>query len=235
LWNRTDQSTYRWNTSLTSDDVHRRLPSNGGNWAKQEPVITPYFGIWDKSAAKIGNSIAHIPALYPSPNYNDHGSSGSPAAKSGTPAVDISKLGAFAYCIESTESLSQVTSFFLQQLVDFQDRQEVVSWLTRFKELDLRLVQYVYILISFRSVATPLADFCILHSWKMFLPQQWKDSDISCDTSVINMDPNLTLAHIITQKYLTYMKGIVNSQFAFCLFVAARIMLGGFVNSCILR
>ena len=110
--------------------------------------MTPYFGIWDKSAAKIGNSISHIPALYPSPNQTDYVTDGSPAGKSGTENVDYSKLGAFAYCIESTESLSQVTSFFLQQLVDFQDRQEVVSWLTRFKELDLRLVQYVYSFID---------------------------------------------------------------------------------------
>lgn len=111
-------------------------------------MVTPYFGIWDKSAAKIGNPISHIPALYPSPSHNDYVTNGSPAAaKRETENVDISKLGAFAYCIESTESLSQVTSFFLQQLVDFQDRQQVVSWLTRFKELDLRLVQYVYHLI----------------------------------------------------------------------------------------
>ena len=110
----------------------------------EDPVVTPYFGIWDKSAGKIGNSISHIPALYPSPNHNDYVTNGSPASSVGTANVDISKLGAFAYCIESTESLSQITSFFLQQLVDFRNRQEVVSWLTRFKELDLRLVQYVY-------------------------------------------------------------------------------------------
>jgi hypothetical protein len=30
----------------------------------------------------------------------------------------------------------------------------------------------------------------------MFLPQKWKDSNVSRDTALINMDPNLTLAHI---------------------------------------
>jgi hypothetical protein len=30
----------------------------------------------------------------------------------------------------------------------------------------------------------------------MFLPQKWKDSNISRDKAFINMDPNLTLAHI---------------------------------------
>lgn len=54
---------------------------------------------------------------------------------------DMSTVGAFAYCIEATESLSRVTTFFLQQKINFHDRREVSSWLTRFKELDLRLVQ----------------------------------------------------------------------------------------------
>jgi hypothetical protein len=30
----------------------------------------------------------------------------------------------------------------------------------------------------------------------MFLPQKWKDSNISRDKAFINMDPNLTVAHI---------------------------------------
>lgn len=115
---------------------------------------------------------------------------------------------------------------------------------------------------------------CILTvpSWKMFLPQKWKDSNISRRPTIINMDPNLTLAHIthncsmillhqaiaypapqwtsivrmpsahsaetcqvaatetatITQKYLKYTPGTspVNSQFAFCVFVSARALLG---------
>lgn len=134
--------SFSWNTSLTSNDVHRRLPCGGGMWAREEPVLTPYFGIWDNSARNMENSIVNIPALCPFPKPLGHATSASSSVWSGT-SVDISKLGAFAYCIEATESLSQVTSFFLQQQVDFQDRQEVGNWLTRFKELDLRLVQYV--------------------------------------------------------------------------------------------
>ncbi|KAL9476126.1 hypothetical protein ACSS6W_005967 [Trichoderma asperelloides] len=231
----------RWHTSLTSDDVHRRLPCGGAMWARSEPVSTPYFGIWDKATAKIGNSISNAPTIYLSPKTAvDDPTPGSNAD------VDVSKLGAFAYCIEATENLSQVTSFFLQQSVDFDDRDAVKNWLTRFKELDLRLVH-----------------------WKMFLPKQWQDSNVSRDILVIKMDPNLTLAHIshntstillhqhvaypptrwkdvvklpsscsaetchlaavetssIVQKYLRYMGGIVNSQFAFCAFVAARVLL----------
>lgn len=141
-----------WNTSLTADDVHRRLPADGGCWHKGEIVTTPYFGIWDRSNAKIGNSIAFLPADYSSP---DQATSVPPAVPQSsllpqsTPNVhqtsavpDMSTVGAFAYCIEATESLSRVTTFFLQQRINFHDRREVSSWLMRFKELDLRLVQY---------------------------------------------------------------------------------------------
>lgn len=132
--------SFSWSTSLTSDDVRRRLPCDGKIWARGERAITPYFGIWDKSAAKIGNPIAYIQR---SPQSS---SDAVPSKSSDTsPASDSPNVGAFAYRIEATESLSQVTSFFLQQPVNFRNRQEVGSWLTRFKELDLRLVQYVCI------------------------------------------------------------------------------------------
>jgi hypothetical protein len=110
----------------------------------------------------------------------------------------------------------------------------------------------------------------------MFLPQKWKDSNISRQPTVVTMDPNLTLAHIthntsmillhqriaypplewlevvklptlssaetceaaaaetanITQKYLDNCpkQGIVDSQFAFCVFVSARVLLGSSVT-----
>ncbi|KAF4438877.1 hypothetical protein F53441_12698 [Fusarium austroafricanum] len=241
-----------WNTSLTSDDVRRRLPADGGLWHKEETVLTPYFGIWDRSAAKMGNSIVFLPAHYPSPEQITDPPPETPStnttAPKGNDTVDMTTVGAFAYCIEATESLSRVTTYFLQQRINFRDRQEVGNWLTRFKELDLRLVH-----------------------WKMFLPQKWKDSNISRRPTIINMDPNLTLAHIthntsmillhqqiaypapqwtsivrmpsahsaetcqiaaaetatITQKYLKYTpeSSPVNSQFAFCVFISARALL----------
>ncbi|KAF4968323.1 hypothetical protein FSARC_4268 [Fusarium sarcochroum] len=241
-----------WNTSLTSDDVRRRLPADGGLWHKEETVLTPYFGIWDRSAAKMGNSIVFLPAHYPSPEQATEAPAETPStnttAPKGNDTVDMTTVGAFAYCIEATESLSRVTTYFLQQRINFRDRQEVGNWLTRFKELDLRLVH-----------------------WKMFLPQKWKDSNISRRPTIINMDPNLTLAHIthntsmillhqqiaypapqwtsivrmpsahsaetcqiaaaetatITRKYLKYTpeNSPVNSQFAFCVFVSARALL----------
>lgn len=106
----------------------------------------------------------------------------------------------------------------------------------------------------------------------MFLPQKWKDSNISRQPALINMDPNLTLAHVthntsmillhqriaypqlewaqivklpstcsaetcqvaavetanITEKYLRYTPAHspVNSQFTFCVFMSARVLLG---------
>ncbi|KAI8935137.1 hypothetical protein NX059_007731 [Plenodomus lindquistii] len=237
-----------WNTSLTADDVHRRLPADGGYFTREEPVITPYFGIWNKAAARIGRSLAHVPAQYneEDPAVEQHPVTGaSPSSANGF--IDASKLGAFAYCVEATESLSQVTTFFLQQRINWQDKEHAISWLTRFKELDLRLV-----------------------NWKIFLPPRWKDSNISPDTTVIDMDPNLTLAHIthntsmillhhpiayppsawkdyvalpkecsaqtcvlaavetsnIVDKFLTHtLIPFVNIQFAFCAYVAAKALL----------
>ncbi|KAJ2904061.1 Quinic acid utilization activator [Zalerion maritima] len=265
--------TRGWNTSLTAENVHRKLPADGGLWHKSEPVGTPFFGIWDRSVAKLGNSVAFLPAAhYPSPEQpqqvqGGHGmvdgigvaattvvgqgpetpNTAGSADKSITGAADTT-IGAFAYCIEATESLSRVTTYFLQQPVNYKDRQEVSNWLTRFKELDIRLVH-----------------------WKMFLPPRWSDSNVSRLPTVIEMDPNLTLAHIthntsmillhhriaypapewsniiklpsdcsaetcyvaaietanITEKYLrhTHKDSPVNAQFAFCVFVSARLLL----------
>ncbi|KAL2810505.1 fungal-specific transcription factor domain-containing protein [Aspergillus granulosus] len=243
--------TTGWNTSLTSNDVHRRLPADGGLWHNEEIVITPFFGIWDKSAGKIGTLVAFQPTDYNTvesprrrfPTTQVHSHLPAPEER-----VDMNTIGAFAYRVEATESLSRVTTFFLQQRINYRDRQEMGSWLMRFKELDLRLV-----------------------SWKMFLPQRWKDSNISRQPTVVNMDPNLTLAHIthntsmillhqriayppsewlevvklpilssaetceaaaaetanITQKYIDNSppESIVDSQFTFCVFVSARVLL----------
>lgn len=145
-----------WNTSLTSDDVHRRLPCDGPLWRKQQPVVTPYFGIWDRSAGRIGNAITFIPH-YESPGQSNHTEphnmpdTTSPGATNVIYSTDMTTVGAFAYCVEATESMSRVTSYFLQQKINLHDQSEISAWLTRFKELDLRLVH-----------------------WKMLLPQKWK-------------------------------------------------------------
>ncbi|GKT69631.1 C6 transcription factor [Colletotrichum tofieldiae] len=109
-----------WNFSLTSADVKRRLPCEGGLWENGEPLETPtpYFGVADQSSGASGT----LPTARPEEAAQD-------------------SLGGFAYCIEATESLSLVTSFFLQQAIDFSKPREIQVWLMKFKQLDLRLVQ----------------------------------------------------------------------------------------------
>jgi hypothetical protein len=243
-------SAMGWNTSLTSDDVRRRLPCDGIYWRKQEAVVTPYLGIWDKSAGRIGNPIASISSPYQLSDQANHEADaqtepGSACSTNAPGALDMSRVGAFAYCVEATESLSRVTSYFLQQRFNIHDPNEINSWLTRFKELDLRLVH-----------------------WKMLLPHKWKSN---LARQATRMDPNLTLAHIthnafmillhqviayppsswpfrrrlpsvcsaetccsaggeiatIAQNYLRHTPEPlpVTSQFAFCVYIAARVFL----------
>ncbi|KFA72777.1 hypothetical protein S40288_06383 [Stachybotrys chartarum IBT 40288] len=247
-------ATTGWNTSLTSDDVHRRLPCDGITWRKEDPANTPYFGIWDKISGRIGNPLAFLPSHYttlpPPPAQivdDDVGTPSDVATSPGAPTghVDMSSVGAFAYSIEATESLSRVTTYFLQQKVNMRDQGDLSRWLTRFKELDLRLVH-----------------------WKMLLPQKWK-ANMARQRS--RMDPNLTLAHVthntsmillhqpiaypnpkwpfnnrlpslcsadtceaaaveiatIVDNFLRYAPPSVPvaSQFAFCLYIASRVFL----------
>ncbi|KAG7294682.1 hypothetical protein NEMBOFW57_004760, partial [Staphylotrichum longicolle] len=259
-----------WNTSLTSDDVHRRLPCDGVLWRKQDAVTTPFFGIWNKAAARIGNPIAFFPSEPSAAGYavatdaagsaprsqSDNPTVESAASPQSTSGADMSTVGAYAYCIEATESLSRVTSHFLQQRIDWRQGEEVGLWLTRFKELDLRLVH-----------------------WKMLLPHKWKAEGYLRATGSRGdggvpflMDPNLTLAHIthnasmillhqpiafpaanltpfqarlpsacsvetclaaateiaaITAKFLDNTPSVlpVAHQYAFCVYIAARVLL----------
>ncbi|PNP42006.1 hypothetical protein TGAMA5MH_06185 [Trichoderma gamsii] len=214
-----------WNCSLTSADVKRRLPCEGALWEEGEPLKTPtpYFGIADQSVNM--NAAGALPTARPEDE-------------------DPSSLGGFAYCIEATESLSLVTTFFLQQAVDVSKMRDVQLWLMKFKQLDLRLVQ-----------------------WKLFLPERWREACVLNDGI---MDPNLTLAHIthntavvllhqgiaypsaewqattirlpsassaetclaaatevaiIADKFLQCSHILTNPQFAFCLFICGRMLL----------
>ncbi|RDL33355.1 uncharacterized protein BP5553_08794 [Venustampulla echinocandica] len=164
----------RWQTGLTADNVSRRLPLCGTRWNQESFAVSPFFGIWDRSAAKIGNSIAFLPANYTSPEASgtesEHGAP--PSVQPQTAPKDMPILGAFAYYIESLESLCRINMYFLQQKIDFSNHQEVSNWLMRFKELDLRLVH-----------------------WKMFLPPKWRDPNVPPEETTA-LDPNMTLAHI---------------------------------------
>lgn len=215
-----------WNTSLKSTDVRRRLPCEGAIWEAGTPVKTPFFGIADRSQRSMP------PGTAPS------------STRELSEAEELEAIGGFAFCIEATESLSLVTDFFLRHAVDLTHVQEVQIWLMKFKELDLRLVQ-----------------------WKVFLPTKWASARVEDG----HMDPNLTLAHLthntavillhqsialpsakwkscpitlpsttsaetcitaaieintIASKFLSTMSGPTNPQFSFCLFMAGRVLLG---------
>ncbi|KAF4417574.1 Zn(II)2Cys6 transcriptional activator [Fusarium acutatum] len=214
-----------WNLSLTSADVTRRLPCEGAIWETGEPsqTPTPYFGISTRSHDREKD---YLPATRDTEDGQ-------------------ASLGGFAFCIEATESLSLVTSFFLQYRVDFKEVHEVQRWLMRFKQLDLRLVQ-----------------------WKFFLPEKWRKA---CQfNNDGNLDPNLVLAHIahntavvllhqglayppaewqslpvrlpsassaetcqvaadevatIAEQFLGHSHVLISPQFSFCLFVCGKMLL----------
>ncbi|KAK7212247.1 hypothetical protein V2G26_019425 [Clonostachys chloroleuca] len=170
--------TTGWKVALTADNSSRRLPVCGTFWNENAPRVTPYFSIWDKSATKISNSVAFLPAHSASPRQptepSNDGENVSPGdASQSTSDLNTSNTGAFAYFVESLESLYQVNEYFLRQRVDFGNRQEVFSWLTRFKELDFRLVR-----------------------WKTLLPPKWKDPNVPPPETSNILDPNMSLAHV---------------------------------------
>ncbi|KAG7416911.1 hypothetical protein Forpe1208_v005384 [Fusarium oxysporum f. sp. rapae] len=160
-----------WSPGINSADVCRRLPICGGSWFHNEPAVTPYFGNWDEPAVK--NSHGTSPYSVASNAGGVNGSASTRNIRASDKATgDISKIGALAYYIQSIDSLCQISKSFLQPAVDFTNRHEVSLWLTKFKELDLRLVH-----------------------WKMYLPQQWKDSGVSRKIMPGVMDPSMTLAN----------------------------------------
>ncbi|KAF7591065.1 hypothetical protein BBP40_002025 [Aspergillus hancockii] len=120
-------------------------------WEQENEVRAPYFGISDTRAAS-----PHRPLLAETRMTND--------------PDEQDCIGGFAYCIEATESLALVTNFFLHHALDIRDANKAQLWLMRFKELDLRMVQ-----------------------WKLFLPPKWRDASVLNAHGI--MDPNLTLAH----------------------------------------
>ncbi|KAJ5708153.1 hypothetical protein N7488_007954 [Penicillium malachiteum] len=213
-----------WKISLTNNDVKRRLPCEGALWQKGHEIQTPYFGISD-SKETATSSILN--------------------GKRSTNPEDQDAIGCFAYNIEATESLALVANFFLHHAFIVSDLEKAQMWLMKFKELDLRLIQ-----------------------WKLYLPPKWREACVlNCDGV---MDPNLTLAHIthntavillhqgiawppahwkacpvrlpsassaetcleaaseiatIGQQFLSFSPIFTNPQFSFCLFIAGRMLL----------
>ncbi|KAJ5619116.1 hypothetical protein N7510_003100 [Penicillium lagena] len=215
-----------WKISLTSADVKRRLPCEGALWEKEQEVRAPYFGIADSKDTASSSSVVN----------SDRGSMN---------GEDQDAIGGFAYNIEATESLALVTNFFLHHAFIVGDAEKAQRWLLKFKELDLRLIQ-----------------------WKLYLPRKWREASVLNVDGV--MDPNLTLAHIthntavillhqgiayppahwqscpiklpsassaetcleaaseiatIGHQFLSFSRISTAPQFSFCLFIAGRMLL----------
>ncbi|KAJ3578985.1 hypothetical protein NPX13_g1583 [Xylaria arbuscula] len=213
-----------WNVSLKSEEIKRRLPCEGKLWnnAESSSINTPFLGVSNLSTETSDSTLG---------------------TSSGEDSAEL--LGGFAYCVEATENLNLVTSFFLKQGLDMTNTQAVQHWLLRFKKLDLRLIQ-----------------------WKLFLPERWKEACALNEDGI--MDPNLTLAHIthntavvllhqcvaypatnwqkmsiklpssssaetclaaarevaiIAQNFLEGGDFLTNPQFSFCLFICGRLFL----------
>lgn len=94
-------------------------------WEIGTAIRTPYFGIAERSSAP--------PTADPNllPNSERHH----------VADEEVDNIGGFAFCIEATESLNLVTTFFLRHTLNFESPQDVQVWIMRFKELDLRLVK----------------------------------------------------------------------------------------------
>ncbi|RDW72338.1 putative C6 transcription factor [Aspergillus mulundensis] len=221
-----------WNVSLTSADVKRRLPCEGALWHREEEARAPYFGISDTKETGPGQ---HRPGSL-LVNVN------SPLS---TDPTEQDCIGGFAYCIEATESLALVSSFFVHQPLNVQNADEAQHWLMRFKELDLRLVQWkLFLPPKWREASTLNADgimdsnltlahithntaVILLHQAIAYPPHHWKSSPVklpsssSAETCVEAATEIMTLGH----QFLLYSRMLTNPQFSFCLFIAGRMLL----------
>ncbi|RAH71314.1 putative C6 transcription factor [Aspergillus aculeatinus CBS 121060] len=208
-----------WNLSLTSADVRRRLPCEGALWQREQEQTTPFFGI-------LG-----------------HGASGPILDDSKHPGQD--SIGGFAYAIEATESLSLVVHFFLHNALDIGDVQRTKKWLLRFKELDLRLVQWKLLLppkwqsaavLNVDGIMDPnltLAHFThntaliLLHQSMAYPPAHWKDSPVRLP-SATSLETCIEAASEIVMLgslFLQHSSILANPQFSFCLFIAGRMLV----------
>ncbi|KAJ0416895.1 fungal-specific transcription factor domain-containing protein [Aspergillus carlsbadensis] len=215
-----------WNVSLTSADVKRRLPCEGALWQREDEARAPYFGISDIKGTGPHRSLLVNSQLPTDPSERDC-------------------IGGFAFCIEATESLGLVSNFFVHQPLNVQNADEAQLWLMRFKELDLRLVQWkLFLPPKWRDASTLNADgimdsnltlahithntaVILLHQAIAYPPHHWKSSPVKLPSSS-SAETCIEAANeisIIGQQFLLYSPMLTNPQFSFCLFVAGRMLL----------
>ncbi|KAH7252816.1 hypothetical protein BKA59DRAFT_454027 [Fusarium tricinctum] len=200
-----------WNLSLTSADVTRRLPCEGAIWETGEPsqTPTPYFGISTRS--------------------HDRETDYLPATRD-TEDGQVS-LGSFAFCIEATESLSLVTSFFLQYRVDFKEVHKVQRWKVFLPEKWRKAYQFnndgnlePNLVLAHIAHNTAVV---LLHQGLAYPPAEWQSLPVklpsasSAETCQVAADKVATIA----EQFLGHSHITIRSQFSFCLFVCGKMLL----------
>lgn len=217
-----------WNPSITSADAKRRLPCNDNFFnAGSAPVYTSYF--------TLGNN-----------------SSGYESIK--RTKEDETNMGSVSYLIESTELLSRVVRFYVEQKLSFHSPDQLQGWIRKFWNLDQ-----------------------ILSNWKHSLPHEFSILQSARYTGKerLYIDPNLMLAHVthntsvvllhqylaypaqaelisifrqfrmssantclsaaseiskVCKTYLSVTDGFVSPQLAFCLFASGQVLLAHAAN-----
>lgn len=211
-----------WKPTIEASRIERRLPTDGFIFQDAGPARARYFQP-DRDPAFGEEGI----------DYERE---------------EIACLGGLSYSVEATEWLIQIAEFYIQKEIDANDTQAVQSWLSKFRKMDMQLV-----------------------NWKKSLPPIWRNRDkkfLSKFGKVIQ-DPNLSLAHVThnasvillhqqvafplgfsnsgfipysqnnslkicvaaateilnaTEDFMNNNPGVSNPQLSFCLFVAGRLL-----------
>lgn len=87
---------------------------------------TSFFKIHQQNEAETEAAEEEAPSPFPPAYTNSDGPIG---------------IGGLAYTIEATESLFLVTKFHERHHLDFKSSNQLSSWLTKFRQLDSRLLQ----------------------------------------------------------------------------------------------
>lgn len=217
-----------WNPGITSADAKRRLPCDGKFFnAGNEQVYTSYFSL---------------------------GNNGSGYDSMKRTKEEESNMGSVSYLIESTELLSRVVRFYVEQKLSFHSSDQLQVWIRKFWNLDQ-----------------------ILSNWKHSLPHKFRIVQSARHTGRerLYMDPNLMLAHVthntsvvllhqylaypaqpelisifrhyrmssantclsaasevskVCKTYLSVTDGFVSPQLAFCLFASGQVILAHAAN-----
>jgi hypothetical protein len=107
---------------ISSDDIRLRLPCDGYMWQQDLAVETGYFKTQQNDSS---NEEDVVPFNLDSLENNDRSSG----------------IGGLALTIEASESLYLITQFHNRHRLDFIGPTKVSRWLSKFRQLDSRLLQ----------------------------------------------------------------------------------------------